>query len=59
MRSAVPYSAGGEIAGIEPYHQEYQQLGAERPDADEGGVGGKSLITVHAADASLLRGRQS
>ena len=49
----------GEIAGIEPYHQEYQQLGAERPDADEGGVGGKSLITVHAADASLLRGRQS
>ena len=49
----------GEIAGIEPYHQEYQQLGAERPDADEGGVGGKSLITVHVADASLLRGRQS
>ena len=45
----------GQVAGVKPDHQEYQQLGAEGAGAHQDRVGGKGLILIHAA-AFLRRG---
>ena len=45
-----------QIAGVEPHHQEHQQLGAEGADAHQDRVGGKGLVFVHAAAAFMRRG---